>query len=94
MTPDLTWYKLLAVALVGGVVGAAVDVTEVVRGDSRELGALTANVQALTERVGRFEDSVEARFVKIDARFDKIEGKIDKMLPILYRLEQKLNPPN
>ena len=34
MTPDLTWYKLLAVGLVGGVAGVAVDVTEVIRGDN------------------------------------------------------------
>ena len=82
MTPDLTWYKLLAVGLVGGVAGVAVDVADVVRGDSRAMGALTANVKNLNERFGRFE-----------VRFDRLEDKIDKILPVIYRLEQKLNPP-
>lgn len=92
MTPDLTWYKLLAVGLVGGVAGVAVDVTDIIRGDTREMGSLTANVKNLNERVGRFEEVVKVRFNKVEARFDRIEDKIDKILPVIYRLEQKLDP--
>jgi len=113
MSPDLTWYKLLAVGLIGGVAAVAVDVTEVIRGDSREMGTLTADVKNLTERFDSFEDrfdkfevKVDGRFTKLEnkietrfnklenkfeTRFNKIEGKIDKILPIIYRLEQKLD---
>ncbi len=93
MTPDLTWYKLLAVGLIGGVAGVAVDVTEVIRGDSREMGTLIANVQNLNKRFDRFEDRFDKFEERVDAGFDRLEDKIDKILPIIYRLEQKLNPP-
>ena len=93
MTTELTWVKMLVIAAVGGVAGVAVEVTDVIKGDSLAVGTMTANVQNLNERFGRLEDTVEARFNKIDARFNKVEDKIDKILPILYRLEQKLDPP-
>ena len=94
---ELTWTKL-AIATAGATGSIFLLTNQLFWADGHwkgtvdnQLKAINFQVIRIEERLDRFENRFNKLEGKFENRFNKLEGKLDKILPIIYRLEQKLD---